>query len=240
MRGILSFFLLMLPSAAQSNDSAIVGVGGDFHPLKGEHKDIQMVRESVRIDVWNTKLYQTTVDFEFYNHGAAQTVDMGFPESGAGDINTSAYKTKSAFSRFATWIDGRRATVKRMPASDSELTYRALWVKKVHFGAKQKRRIRVRYDADTGVMASPVKDGGMHFVSYHFTGGNWRANVRQSTLTVQLHQPTARVVDIYRVSKQKPANIRRNTRWARLHWTNWPAEAYFDLTFLVPHQKSEM
>jgi hypothetical protein len=107
----------------------------------------------------------------------------------------------------------------------------------VPFRAGQKRRIRVRYQSGTGMRASEFKEGGLRFVSYHFTGGNWHDDVEKSTLTVHLHPQAARIIDI-NSGQTKPANIRRNARMARLFWTNWPAESFFDLSFVAPKRKN--
>ena len=105
-----------------ANDGSIVGVGGSARMLKGEHRDVQMESETVWIEIWPTE-YVTTADFIFVNHGPAQKVQMGFPESGGGDV-AQGYEKRSAFKWFATWVDDGWVQAKRLPVSPYDEAYR--------------------------------------------------------------------------------------------------------------------
>jgi hypothetical protein len=231
--------ILSTANVAVANDTAVVGVGGSLQPLKGEHRDIQMVREWVRINIDRADSYTTTVDFDFYNHGAAQTVQMGFPESGMGDIRTEPYRKKGAFTNFRTWIDGRRVTAKRTVPSMSEGQYEALWVKSVPFKARQKRRVRVSYRSLIGARVGGGPEGVLSFASYSFTGQNWRDNVRSSTLTVTQAPSLPPLMIENSALNPKPDNARRTSRWARFYWTDWPAQGYFSADFARRHSEQQ-
>lgn len=81
---------IMCALAAWANDRAIVGRGGTWKPLQGEHASIRMVSERVRVDVYE-KYYDVQASFVFRNEGPATTVTMGFPESGGGDVDPAKY-----------------------------------------------------------------------------------------------------------------------------------------------------
>lgn len=253
------FVVVMLLAGAflsvpvRANDGSAAGKGGSMSLLKGEHRDIQMVRELVWIEI-ERESYFTTVDFEFLNHGPAQTVKMGFPESGGGEDLSERHREKSAFIHFATWVDGHMVAAKRGLTSRNSEGYDALWVKTVAFKRPQRRHIRVRYQSRVGRMASWFSEGGSRFVTYNFTGGNWRGDVRESTLIAILHcrpysvksvrffertfwsdSKTKRLSQLWK--KAKPAIVRRRDNWFRYQWSNWPAEGEWSIEFTSPVPK---
>ncbi|MBT9582195.1 YARHG domain-containing protein [bacterium] len=212
---------MCLACACWANDRGIEGVGGSFQLLQGEHSSIQMVSEDVRLDV-RGRLVFTAAQFEFANHGSQAEVDMGFPESGHGDIDTGRLQKASAFLAFASLVDGipaecRRVFVKEDP--DRE-TYTAHWVKHVSFAPGARRSIRVEYVATAGTIA-----GGQHFAEYRFSGGNWQGKVRQSNIQVSIEPAD------YKLSEDNRQRWRRNRNRLAMSISDWQAEEWVSVVY---------
>lgn len=226
--------LLVSPIASWGNDFGIEGVGGTLRPIKGEHRSVRMVREWVRIDVHRAS-YETTVDFEFQNAGPATTVAMGFPERGSGVMSKAP--RRSGFTRFSTWVDGRRITARRVllhtgweneGKSRIPTSYEACWVKRVRFEHNQRRKVRVRYCSRLG--------NGL-LISYNFTGGNWRGDIQSSKLKIVLHAPfTVGNEPSFSKRGEEPESLSMRQRGRNLSysWRNWQAEGLFDCWFTTP------
>jgi hypothetical protein len=154
---------------------------------------------------------------------------MGFPERGGGDLDPSRYRQTTGFVRFATWVDGRRVSARRQfgaPEPDG-LGYRAYWVKRVSFGKRQSRTVRVRYESKLGDDVT-----GARWATYDFTGGNWRGTVDESVLLVVPHLPTTNVVT-FTLGEE-----RLNASNLRLRKTHWQAEGVARLSFRESAERS--
>ena len=99
---VLTIALLTVPLAARANDAVMVGLPGQPQFLRGKHPTIRMVSETVDLTLNTPDSYTTDANFLFANDGSATVVQMGFPETGCGDI--SAFGKKSTFLSFATWV----------------------------------------------------------------------------------------------------------------------------------------
>jgi hypothetical protein len=213
----------------RKNDGAIAGVGGSLTLLKGEHRDIQMVREVVQMTL-DAKGYQTTVDFVFKNHGTTNiNVQMGFPETGSGDVDDNP--TKSAMAGYSTWVDGAKVPVKWVPVKTNDSgEYKAHWIKTVPFKAGQTRKIRVQYRSDYGTHVGPDLNKS---VAYDFTGGNWKDKVEQSELQILFKRGGSWILagqitpsggEMGAVKFVQKGNLLTKV------WTNWEAQADFFLS----------
>ena len=214
---------------ATANDASSSGVGGSWRMLKGEHRHVQMVREHVRIvPAWGG--FQTTADFVFRNYGAATTVEMGFPESQDGVDRDGAeslayFRSHPTFSRFRSWVDGRRVRVRRHVNRETHRVG-ALWVKTIRFARNQTRHVRVRYVSSSGGGASD----GMMWVAYNFTGGNWRGEVEESVLDIDLWNGTF-LLPQWEHEIKGVTHIQRNGNRFRFRWTHWQAQQEFQLSY---------
>lgn len=214
-----------------ANDSAISGVSGTPGNLKavqltGEHKSVRMVREQIEVKIGRVD-YVTEARFVFRNDGLATTVRMGFPESSAGDTDVAELRKQSAFREFRTWVDGTEVQATRYIAGDNldDFTFDAFWVKAVSFKRGQTRNVRVRYRSPLGVST----DGD--FVSYDFTGGNWKGTVDQSTLRLIYSAPGT--YRLFPLSSELGKYSRRDSgNSVLLTWRNWQAQAGFSLRYL--------
>jgi hypothetical protein len=217
---ITALTLLLCCRVAEANDGAVEGVGGRWHFMQGEHRKVRLVSETIRLDVYR-EYYETKVDFVFKNVGGPVTVMMGFPESGGGDIGPAErFRNHSGFMRFASWVDGRRVKAQRVVTHAREEWYEALWLKRVRFRQGQTRHVRVRYRAPHGTVA-----GEGQSTPYNFTGGNWQATVRQSTLTVVTHLSGPQELGATFNWKRLPLRRRDNRFFFR--WSDWQAEGSF-------------
>ena len=216
---ILASLLLAWALPCAANDSAIEGVGGRPKMMAGEHRSIAMTSENIQIWMKPGKNYVVQADFIFHNSGKATTVKMGFPEGGYGDV--SAMGQKTSFATFATSVDGQNIKATRQIARNNPEgdNFQAFWVKTVPFRAGQTRKVRVRYSAPYGsnVMSED-------FVSYDFTGGNWRGAVAKSVLTVHVERPGTFLM---RMNSEKEPVFRRDGHDFIYTWTNWQAQDYF-------------
>jgi hypothetical protein len=238
--GIALLGFTALSNVAQANDSAVRGVGGSWRPLKGEHRSVRMVREDVNINVGlrYSKIvegdyagYDVTANFVFRNYGAAQWVNMGFPERGGGDIKPR----EAHFQQFHTWVNGKRVPVQRrvlrIEGEDDYNHYEALWVKRVYFKRGETKNVRVSYKSDAGATA-----GVGWYAPYDFTGGNWRSDVTESLITVTLSNECKFIDALFNDKKIYMASRKLSngsTRYFK-RWTNWQAQGQFQLWFDAP------
>ena len=226
--------VLLLTAAAHANDSAIEGVGGSptaigslrkIMPMKGEHPTIGMVNERVNITVGATT-YDVVADFEFRNHGTARTVTMGFPEGAAGDMDFEKSAQKTAYQNFRTSVDGEKLGARRMvPVHDPDdlFEFDSYWVKSVPFARHQTRHVRVSYRAPLGETADS------RYLSYDFTGGNWKGRVKDSVLSVRFAAPGH--YTIWPIDKELKAWQTRKDDTLTFRWHNWQAQYGFNLRF---------
>ena len=215
------FLLLANAPATRANDASFEGIGGSLRPTRGENKAIRMTRETVILTA-GAETYATRADFVFRNDTAhTQTVQMGFPEGYFED----AASAKSRFIGFRTSVDNQKVTARRTISktwdSDGFNTY---WIKTVSFKPRQTRRVRVEFAAP---YSSSNNWGFLRALAYAFTGGNWRGEVRESTLEVRLTQPGVwRAVAVGDDQKTLPLARSRCAGGAvfRHVWKNWQAQ----------------
>lgn len=212
-RLLVLLFLFAVASAARANDRSLVGVGGSWKVLAGEHSSVRMVNETVRVDI-GRKTFDVKATFVFRNEGPPVVVHMGFPERGLGDIPGLAYKNRSAYTRFRTAVDGQQAPARRVFVEGDENSYLAHWVKEVHFNQGQQRVVTVSYTAPVGTSV----DGRM--VAYHFTGSTWKGNVAYSVLDVVSH---VKGEDTLVPGATEPTRILRPGHWV-YERRDWQAE----------------
>ncbi len=220
---------------AHANDTSLEGAGGSWQPLKGENSSISMESESIQMDVYSDYC-DTVVDFNFHNSGSATKVKMGFPED-SYPLDVKDAK-KMSFLRFSTSVDGRSMPATRIstrpqfidPGSGSHndpmtMTYSGLWVKEVAFARNQTRRVRVSYRSR---FSSSAIGGASNFLTYLFTGKNWKGTVKESRLKVTLREPGYYLV--YDNPCGAPQKSRSGSTW-NFKWTNWQAQGTFMFWF---------
>lgn len=233
---LLSFGFAALQSTAIANDFGVSGIGGTYFPLRDEHRSIRMVREKVRIDIYENLnsstgypdyYYDTAIDFVFKNDGKPATIEMAFPESAEGA--DAGYATKSSFRFFRTSVNGKGVKVSRIIASrklSSGVSCEALWVKKVSFSKNETKSVRVVYRSGWGNLAD-VGD----FAAYNFTGGTWKGRVGESQLVIYLHIISSKVNQGYFNSQR--INMSESGKFFSYTWKDWEADGIFRFWFNV-------
>jgi hypothetical protein len=222
------------------NDASVVGAGGRMQLQSKEHKTIQMVRESVTMTIGvpeKNDTYTVVAEFVFTNNGPACTVQMGFPETGEGDLGE--YSKKTAYTNFISRVDGEKVPVKRvLAATSNDDQYDAFWVKAVKFGAKQTRKIVVSYTVPFSGVASPGLNKTAH---YDFTGGNWQGKVLETLLTIRFEGSKSGCA-VGRLSinnKEEYIALTQKGRTLTKAWKDWQAEGGFTLYFGETPPKNE-
>lgn len=252
---VLILLLSFVPSAASySNDCSVSGQGGRWKVLKGEHNSVQMVSETVSISVLQNSSnenngfnYKTIATFIFKNHGKAQTVKMGFPESSYGDF-------KGGFLYFHTWVDGKEVKAERCildpededsssyvafnPDSiDCENGFEALWIKEVSFEENETKTITVEYMSPVNSGVALSGKGIEYWISYDFTGGNWYGTVEESKVIAEIPSKFRLIASgIFDSSEEKKFSGFKKTTQNKINILtasvkNWQAEGILNIKF---------
>ncbi|BCM91409.1 hypothetical protein IAD21_03281 [Abditibacteriota bacterium] len=217
---VLLLALVGIGLSAEANDSAASGIGGNWRLLSREHKSVQMVREHVVLRQLPGAEFETTANFEFCNHGKAVTITMGFPEMAGGDQAGNLGRLAG----FRSWVGGQKVPVKFVTAGKGE-DETGLYIKRVHFAARQTRHIRVNYRSRSGSWSS----SGTFDLIYDFTGGNWKGKVKESVLDVVLLPGRQYVNSLPTLRTSCGAtSIYRKGNLFRFRWIDWQAQREFD------------
>ncbi|MCX6644800.1 MAG: YARHG domain-containing protein [bacterium] len=141
--GIIFLAFASLP--AWANDSSIDAVGGAVRLMEDGYSPVAMRSAHITI---NLATQSVECEYVFENTGEATDVQIGFPESGFGDVSIPE-GNETHFREFRSWVDGEEVRVTPMPAEESD-GYSRFWVKTVHFSAGQTREVRNTYFGITG------------------------------------------------------------------------------------------
>lgn len=141
------FFALQI-SSSHANDANWTGIGdaGAFT----KNSQIQMVSEVVNITISDDWIF-VRATYNFKNHGATTTVQMGYPDE------TVAWE-KPRIDKIYSKVDGKPVALSFKSTNKTtkpveEYYANAAWVKSVRFTAGQNRTVTVFYRAKTGFSA---------------------------------------------------------------------------------------
>jgi len=164
------FLLLLSLAPACANDTGIWGVSGAIRPMQ-EHPSVVMESMDLRVDIY-PEIGRARCDYVFHNTGSAATVRMGFPET-VGPVRKGR---RVGFLSFATAVDGRP-----VPARIEGGLVEGPWdttrwrVKRVRFGAGQRRHVRVSYTSELGITLGNKQ---RRVFSYKIqTGASWKGPI---------------------------------------------------------------
>ena len=90
--------LVLIPSPAAADTTAVGGVAGDLYPIA--NNDIRMESETVQAICYRY-LAEFRIDFKFVNSGEAQTVQLGFPY-----LAPAPYRGVASPIGFRAWQNG--------------------------------------------------------------------------------------------------------------------------------------
>jgi len=229
MRGWILFTVMALSLAAWANDGYVhvEGTGGRASFVRGEHRLVAMVSETVCMDIY-PNYYDVAACFVFHNTGKAVMVTMGFPER-----NVSREKD-SGFTSFTTSVDRKPVPARRMlnrnVSAWKDGEYSALWVKRVWFADNQTRTVRVNYRSKPGAQGTTAT-GDNNFALYQFTGGNWRGKVKESRLIVTWHIPGMTSYALKLPNKERITLQAHQSNGVTIHWRNWQAQGDADISY---------
>ena len=181
---------MVLCCLGHADDSALTVMGGGavaMYAAAGGHPDVSMDRCIVNADVYADESL-VRCEFVFTNHGAGQTVPMGFPARGAfGDSGAPGYSPR--LESFRTWVDGAPTPTDLRPGvqEDREQPARSWYTKRVQFAAGQTRAVRVEYTQPNGEDSM----GGRWFPYAVSTGASWRGPIGELQMTLRWMEPWA-------------------------------------------------
>jgi hypothetical protein len=166
---LVATLVVLASCLARADDAAfsVVGSAGTFV----KNNQIRMVSEDVRIDLSNAGIH-VVATFWFRNEGKRTDVTMAFPE------DNETEQGRVVITKFLSTVDGRSVKVKRTPAGGKS-PFKSAWVKRVHFRARQTRRVVAEYWAKHGDIGDYIVDD---YVLQ--TGASWKGKIGRATITV--------------------------------------------------------
>jgi hypothetical protein len=176
---LLALTCTLLASVACGDDGWVTGVGGTIE-LMDEHPNIAMVAEHVNARVFVSEgKAEVECLFILTNHGAADTVRVGFPEFYSGATEAVP------FEQFRSFVDGEEfSCVRTAGHAGSGGAIEHWWVKDVVFGAGETRIVRDAYRAPVGGAIGDSLGAYDQFEYTLHTGASWRGPIEAATVTV--------------------------------------------------------
>ncbi len=153
---------LSISNVACADDAAVQDIGGTLIPMHG-HPSVRMLSEEVHIQLPEGHV---EARFRLRNEGPATTVLIGFPDAGNG------YQRGRIWS-FRSWVDGRRARVRRVGRvfwNTARTAYQFWWVKSVHFARGQTRILEEKYRG--GRLSMDEQEEEFQYILK--TGASWK------------------------------------------------------------------
>lgn len=177
--GVCSVVTLWSAVPAWADDGAVTGVGGRIS-IMDEHPAVALVSEHVHARVsLIDRISEVECVFVLSNHGAADTVLIGFPESASGDTNARPFLS------FQSYVDGQAVTCTRQ-VGERRADPLFWWTKKVYFAGGQTRIIRDEYRSPLGVSIGD-STGSFAFFEYSlWSGSSWSGDIGAASIVLTL------------------------------------------------------
>jgi hypothetical protein len=191
---VVCCLILSASGAAWCNDAPITVSGGSATLMDERQTNVSLDSEVVRIELGDTT-YTVDTTFRFFNHGATETVMVGFPNHGIG-----FFSELQDFLDFETWMNGEKSEFKEIRGSLVTTGHRAdsasteaferdfsearfheetrWFVKEVTFQGKKETTTRVRY-------ISPYVFAGRAAVYLYGTGKAWKGKIGRATFIIR-------------------------------------------------------
>ena len=188
---IIVCFALVAPS---EGDDGWMPQSGNEMGLS--NKSVQMVREHIRITVYNRHLH-AVCDFIFLNHGKPTKLTMGFPDfCDPGDSQKQVSFNQNDLYHFHSWVNGKEV-VTRLVRNPREIWDSFWFEKQVSFRKGEEIWVRDSYDMPIGLedISWSVKKGKYiqwtcHNLSYVIrTGSTWFGNIENAEIDVRFSTP---------------------------------------------------
>lgn len=206
-----------------ANDSAFGGVGGTAYPLNKGQTQVRMVSEHVYVQLPECKV--KTV-FVFKNEGPATTVKMGFPEEGfyANSKLFVSKNGKSSFKYFRSRVDGKPVQTQLIQRNWKKwghyIDYKHWWVKSVPFKKGQTRVVVNEYQTQPGEIGGMLQ--GFNYIVQ--TGANWKGNISNATITVDVSHLLKQGSKVDKVSPSGYKKVGQTYVWERKNFAPKPSD----------------
>jgi hypothetical protein len=177
---LLAAMVLVSAEVVLGDDGAITGVGGRIR-IMDEHPAVVLVAEHVhaRVSV-SDDIADVECVFVLANHGAADSVLIGFPESAGGDTGARPFLS------FHSYVDGKAEPCSRVEGEggNDPLFW---WTKNVYFASGQTRIIRDEYRSPLGVGAGDSTGYYRIFEYTLWTGSSWSDSIGAASIVLTLN-----------------------------------------------------
>ncbi|OGG46268.1 MAG: hypothetical protein A3F84_07945 [Candidatus Handelsmanbacteria bacterium RIFCSPLOWO2_12_FULL_64_10] len=231
--------ILSAPGVAWCNDAPITISGGSATLMDERQTNISLDSEIVRIELGDTT-YTVDATFRFFNHGASETVTVGFPNHGIG-----FFSELQDFLDFKTWVNDEKSEFKEIRGSLVTTGHRAdsasaeaferdfsearfrdetrWFVKEVTFQGKKETTTRVRYVA-------PYVFAGRTAIYLYGTGKAWKGEIGRAAFVIRT-SPDAWVNQV-----RFPSGVDREIRGSRFFRRLGEYEFEYVLTDFEPEE----
>ncbi|MBQ9238629.1 MAG: YARHG domain-containing protein [Treponema sp.] len=173
---MLGFLFLSLCAVLLANDTYFVLAGGTLTPTTASMTGVEMEREEIAVALYDG-YYEITVDFSFYNRGAALTMPVGFPFFKQGTHGSGKIYD------FVTWINGEKTDYASHPIDEQwerETGLSYAYVKTVTFPSHQRTATKVSYKAAYGAEAP----SNLRAVYLYGSGTSWASRIGEIVIRV--------------------------------------------------------
>ena len=182
MKKLILFIVII--NSLYANDAWVDSSGGSIKLFDNKNSNIQMVSETIKIDLYNN-YYEMDIEFNFFNYGETIELQVGFPEYTWGttlDINNII--------NFNTTVNNERVefdvinNLNFTPRynSDSSFNIKSWYVRNIIFETNNYTVTRVHYRANYSG-AGPYNT----IVYLYGTGSTWKDNIDQMKIEVVNH-----------------------------------------------------
>jgi len=225
MRKIIFSIYLFLATMLFANDYYYYLLsGGTLMPANDNETYIELVDEVIIFELFDSH-YTITVDFNFYNHGEAVNLLVGFPYAASISGHTTYNMQQSLFD-FQSWVNGNLVETRNTPIEmdlsyqNSLNSYRAYtqdvdyaYTKEVYFPSQQHTRTKVKYNARYG------SDGGRMIASYLYGSGKGWYNYIEKAEVIVKNSSKYWIYGI-RTGIPSPSNEPSNNEDLKHYWVN--------------------
>ena len=218
MKKFLAVFVVFFSASILfANDAYFYMAGGHLVPTSESDTQVEMKEEIISIYL-ETGFYEVTVDFSFYNNGATETLEVGFPFFcvGIGDGKISDFKC---------WTNGVEENFTNQPIEKEWRETTKLenaYLRNITFPSKEITRTKISYKSTYGVEAPSYS-----VVKYLYgTGSGWKNSIGKMTVRIYNNLTYSYPIEIVTPKKGTVRRIKKNA-WEGIY-TNIEPEKYTD------------
>lgn len=169
-------FFTLFTGGLSADDAWVEAGGGSVSMREGSNSNIQMVAESIRIDLYD-EYFLTDASFVFYNYGQTTDLQVGFPEFFSGTQEPNHLRS------FKTFVNDIPVPFTIIQGKDrGNVEIQRWYVKEVHFLSRSMTVSRVMYEA-------PMAQYGQYRSAEYLygTGRVWRDAIGKLVIHIRDH-----------------------------------------------------